>query len=260
MGIALFVFSKIAFVAIYIGIAFNWCVLFLNQSVIVIEKWPYSLLQGISISVIETWLLYGVVIIFLYYFVSRKFSHLVFVLSFCIAIFISQLIEQQQQFKQKKLIIYNVPKTSAIDFINAKNNVLLTDTAFAHNESRLLFHVKHNWWDLGINNNQIITDNIKTNNLFIKDNFIQFYNKKIALIKAKNESTNKNNVTNVDYLVVSNNANVQIKDLVKHYHSTLIVFDSSNSSYKIKKWKLECEKLNQKYYSVIDSGALTINI
>jgi competence protein ComEC len=260
MGIALFVFSKIAFVATYIAMAFNWCVLFLNQSVIVIEKWPYSLLQGISISVLETWLLYGVIIVFLYYFISRKFSHLVFVLSFCIAIFISQIIEQQQQFKQKKLIIYNVPKTSAIDFINAKNNVLLTDTAFAHNESRLLFHVKHNWWDLGINNNQLISDNIKTNNLFIKDNFIQFYDKKIALIKAKNESINKNNAITVDYLVVSNNANVRIKDLVKQYHSTLIIFDSSNSSYKIKKWKSECEKLNQKYYSVIDSGALTINI
>lgn len=260
MGIALFVFAKITFVATYIAIAFNWCVLFLNQSVIVIEKWPYSLLQGISISVLETWLLYGVIILFLYYFVSRKFSHLVFVLCFCVAIFISQIIEQQQQFKQKKLIIYNVPKTSAIDFINAKNNVLLTDTAFAHNESRLLFHVKHNWWDLGINNNQIISNNIKTNNLFIKDDFIQFYDKKIALIKTKNESTNKNMAITVDYLIISNNANVRINDLVKQYHSPLIVFDSSNSSYKIKKWKAECEKINQKYYSIIDSGALTINI
>jgi competence protein ComEC len=260
MGIVLFVFSKFAFVATYIAMAFNWCVLFLNQSVIVIEKWPYSLLQGISISVFETWLLYGVVIVFLYYFVSRKFSHLVFVLSFCIVIFISQVIEQQQQFKQKKLIIYNVPKTSAIDFINAKNNVLLTDTAFARNESRLLFHVKHNWWDLGINNNQLISDNIKTNNLFIKDNFIQFYDKKIALIKTKNDSINRNKAITVNYLIVSNNANVRINDLVKQYQSTLIIFDSSNSAYKIKKWKAECEKLNQKYYSVIDSGALTINI
>ncbi|MGB3948856.1 MAG: ComEC/Rec2 family competence protein [Bacteroidia bacterium] len=260
MGIALFVFSKITFMVTYIAMAFNWCVLFLNQSVIVIEKWPYSLLQGISISVFETWLLYGVIIVFLYYFISRKFSHLVFVLSCCILIFISQIVEQHEQFNQKKLIIYNVPKTSAIDFIHSKNNVLLTDTAFAHNQSRLLFHVKHNWWDLGINNNQIISNNITTNNLFIKDNFIQFYDKKIALIKTKNQATNKNNVITLDYLIISNNANVRINDIAKQYHSKLIVFDSSNSFYKIKKWKSECEKLNQKYYSVIDSGALTINI
>lgn len=260
MGIALFVFSKITFLVTYIAMAFNWCVLFLNQSVIVIEKWPYSLLQGISISVFETWLLYGVIIVFLYYFISRKFSHLVFVLSCCILIFISQIVEQHEQFNQKKLIIYNVPKTSAIDFIHSKNNVLLTDTAFANNQSRLLFHVKHNWWDLGINNNQIISNNITTNNLFIKDNFIQFYDKKIALIKTKNQATNKNNVITLDYLIISNNANVRINDIAKQYHSKLIVFDSSNSFYKIKKWKSECEKLNQKYYSVIDSGALTINI
>ena len=33
----------------------------------------------------------------------------------------------------------------------------ITDSAFANNESALLFRVKHNWWDLGVKNTSITT-------------------------------------------------------------------------------------------------------
>lgn len=262
VGTALFALAKISIIAGYLATVFGWCVWFLNQSVIVIEKWPYSLLQGISISVFETWVLYGLIILFLYYCVQRQFKYLLAALALFIVILCSQIVEQREQFTQRKVIVYNVPKTSAIDFINAKSNVLLTDTAFAHNESRLLFHIKHNWWDLGMNNTQIVSGNIKTQNLAITDNYIQFYNKKIVIVNEITEEKNKSyeKPISVDYLLISQNPKLRITELSDKYKASLIIFDSSNADYKIKKWKSECEQLHQPFYAVTSSGAFTIDI
>ena len=153
---------------------------------------------------------------------------------------------------------------SAIDFITAKSNVLLTDTAFAKNESALLFHVKHNWWDSGINDSKIICDSVNTNSLFIKNNIIQFYDKKIVLLNKQNEIYGFNKTMesplNIDYLIVSNNPKLKMENVLKVIHPQKIIFDSSNSVYRINKWKEECAANNQNCYSVAESGALTENL
>src|ERR1019366_1653105 len=110
------------------------------------------------------------------------FKYIVFAMSIGVIILVSQLLEQHNQFNQKKLIVYNIPKTSAMDFISAKSNVLLTDTAFAKNESGLKFRVKNNWAELGMNNTTIISNDFQTNNLTVNSNFIQFYDKRMAIV------------------------------------------------------------------------------
>ncbi len=264
LGIALFAFAKVSIVAIYLAMGFNWSVWFLNASVKTIEKWPYALLQSISISAMEMWLVYGSIILFFYYFTKRKSAYLIYALSITIIIVCSQIIEQHQQYQQKKLIIYSIPKTSAIDFISAKNNVLFTDSAFAQNKSGLLFHVKHNWWDLGINSTKIISDTIQTKNLNIANNFIQFYDKRVVIINDRHILRKKQvislNPLTVDYLIISKNSPIHIADILKVYQANKIIFDSSNSEYRINKWKKECVVLNQPYYSVQEEGALIVNL
>jgi competence protein ComEC len=260
LGIVLFVFAKATLIAGYLAQAFGWCVWFLNQSVLLIEKWPYSLLQGISISVFETWVLYAVIILFLYYFTNRKYSYLVAALALCVIIFCSQIREQFYQYQQKKFIVYNVPKTSAIDFIHSKSNTLLTDSAFAKNESGLLFRVKHNWWDLGLNNNRITSTNIKTNHLSINNNFIQFFDKRIVLIDKKPKKKAGSVTLPIDYLIISKNPKTNIVELLKKFHPTIIIFDSSNSEYRVKRWKEECCVLNQRFHSVQEKGAFIVNL
>lgn len=256
-GIALFVFAKISVAAIYLAMGFNCCVWFLNASVKTMEQWPCALLKGISITGFETALIYLLIILFFYYFNKQKFNYLAGAFCITITILCSQIIEQHQQFEQKKLIVYNIPKTNAIDFIDAKSNVLLTNKTFATNERGLLFHVKHNWWDLGINDTKIISDSIQTKNLWIKNNVIRFYDKRIIIVD-KNKLFSE--TLPVDFLVISHNPPIHISDLLKKYHPNKIIFDSSNYNYRITKWKKECAMIHQPYYSVQDEGALVVNL
>ncbi|OFY85538.1 MAG: hypothetical protein A3F72_10225 [Bacteroidetes bacterium RIFCSPLOWO2_12_FULL_35_15] len=264
LGLSIFAFAKIAMLVKYLAIAFSWAVWILNSSVELIEKWPYALLKDISISVFETWLMYGLIILFLYYFTKRQYNYILVALCFAIIILFSQIAEQHEQFSQKKIIIYNIPKTSAIDFISSKNNVFLTDSVFAKNEKGLLFRVRHNWWDLGLTNSTIISKEIKTNILTIKDQFIQFFDKRMAIVNSqqviKNYSFSSLQTINVDYLIVSMNPQLKMEDILKVYHAGKIIFDSSNAPYRVRKWKEECEKLKLNYYSVMDSGAFVIDI
>jgi hypothetical protein len=64
----------------------------------------------------------------------------------------------------------------------------------------------------------------------------------------------------VDYLIISKNPHIYIADILKQYHTKMVVFDSSNPEYAINKWKAECIKLNQPYYSMMDSGALVVDL
>ncbi|MGZ4059285.1 MAG: ComEC/Rec2 family competence protein, partial [Bacteroidia bacterium] len=147
VGISVFSFSKIPLFAKYLSICFTWSIWLLNSSVKWIEKLPYSLIQGIHISVFETWLMYILIILFFCYFTLRKYNYLIYALAGTILILCIQVSEQFHEFNQKEIVVYNIPKTSAVDFITGKNNILLTDSVFAKNESAILFHIKHNWWE-----------------------------------------------------------------------------------------------------------------
>lgn len=264
LGLSVFIFAKISVLVKYLAIGFSWSVWLLNSSVQQIEKWPYALIHGISITTFETLLLYSLIILLLFYFGKRQFKYLLLAMSLVIIILCSQLMEQYKQFNQKKLIVYNIPKTSAIDFISAKSNVFLTDTSFANNDGGLKFRIKNNWSNLGLNDTKIISNNFETDNLIINNCFIQFFDKRIARINEKGILKTKNSISQkplpIDYLVISNNPFLHITDVKKLYGVKIFVFDSSNSQYNLNKWKSECNKLNQAYYSVIDSGALVVNL
>ncbi len=258
LGIALFSFSGIAAVTGFLAVIFSYSVWLLNSSVKLIEQWPYALLSGISISALETWIIYGTIILSLYYFAKPKFQYLMYLSGALILLLCLQIKEQQDQYHQKKLIVYNIPKTKAIDFIDAKNNLLYTDSAFTKNESQLLFHIKHNWWELGIDENQIVSKNIRSAALNIQDNFIQFYDKRIIVIN--NENYRIAQPVNTDYIIISKDPKIKMKDILKYCAAKKIIFDSSNSIYKLKKWKEECIALHQPYYAVADSGAFVVDL
>ncbi|MBA3704335.1 MAG: ComEC family competence protein [Bacteroidetes bacterium] len=263
-GIALLALAKVSIAVIYLAQGFSYAVWFLNESVRTIEKWPYSLAQGISITLMETCLIYTLIILLFYYFSKRKSHYLMYALSIAVIILCMQIKEQSQQYQQKKLVIYNIPKTYAIDFISSKRNVLLTDSILAKNESSLLYHIKHYWWNLGLNETKIISENIQTKNLNIRNNFILFFNTRILIVSdltiLKKALATSLKPLILDYIIISKNPILHIQDVLKTAQTNKIIFDSSNSDYNISKWKNECALLKQSYYSVKDEGALVVDL
>jgi competence protein ComEC len=260
LGIALFALAKIHFIAGYLAIAFKWSVWFLNSIVKVIEKWPYAISEGISISLFETCLLYAIIIFFLLYFIRLKALFLKLGLISVIILLISQVYEQNEQFSRRRLVIYNISKTTALDFINAKNNVLFADTLFAGNASGLKFHVKNNWWDLGILKAEIVTADYRNSFIDIHDGCVLFCDKRFVIWKDSMKDLRLEKAFPIDYLILTKKSKSNVSEILKYFSPNIIIFDSSNSKNRIVKWEKECAMLNKKFYSIPDKGAFVADL
>jgi competence protein ComEC len=53
---------------------------------------------------------------------------------------------------------------------------------------------------------------------------------------------------------------MKISDAAKFIDTKLVIFEASNSLWKIEKWKKECDALNLPYYSIPEKGAFVFNI
>lgn len=94
---------------------------------------------------------------------------------------------------------------------------------------------------------------------FSEENFYQIYSiNDIRIINVNNVDLlnykSKQKVKS-DYIILSNNVNLNVTSLKDYFQFNTIIFDSSNSFYKINKWKQECQENNIKYHSILDKGA-----
>lgn len=188
-GIALLIFSPIELIAYWIGKILYWLVFFLNWCMFYIEKMPFALMQGISISIIETWLIYFLIALALAFLIIKKPKYLIASLSFALLLSANIIYEKYEQMQQRKIIVYNIPKTSAIELVDGQNNFFLSDTLLANDESKMLFRIKHNWWENGINQTHLSSfmnfdlKNFQNHSIFFIDkNHFQFYDKRMAVV------------------------------------------------------------------------------
>ena len=246
----------------------SFSVIVMNSSVKFIEGLPYSIIQGITISNFEMILLYVISFFVIFFFIKRNFRWLKYAFFCIIAMELIACFYKIRETNQEKFIVYNINKTSALDFVDGMENLFLADASMIHDQSRIAFHIQNNWWNLGLKHSaacDIADSSITQNNAFSteyfrKDNFIQYGNKRIAMINKANANLISSEKIRVDYLILTENAKVSISDMVKQYNARLIIFDSSNSRWYVEKWKKECQSQKCSFYSVIDQGAFITDL
>ncbi len=263
-GIAMFVLGSIPSIGLACGKVFTLLVWLLNKSVLFIDQIPGAILAGITTTIFQTWLIYTLLVFIMLYIYFKKAKYLFAFLSTLILLLsnLSALAYQAQ--KQNSLVIYNVSKVAAYDFIYGNQTLFLADSALTNNKSKMLFHIKHNWWERKITKQEICkSENINAfYNAYtaIKNDFIQFNGKRIFVIKKPMPNyKNAFKKLRVDYIIVSKNAKVKIQEIKNNFEFEKIIFDSSSASWKIENWKNECNELNISYYSVPESGAYIEN-
>ncbi len=266
-GIFLLLIQKISFLSVLFGKATSILVYLLNLSVIEINNIPNSIWSGISITPLEAFLIYLAFILFYKFIKTSKPKLLILCLSIMLIILSNQFYANLSTMKQKKIIIYDINKHTAIDFVAGHSSIFVADTNLLENKSLVNYHINANRAELKINTSNIITTSFDNNQNNIEsihfkriDNFIQFYDKRIAIINSKTELKNTAFPLTIDYLILIGNPNIKIKDITKTFNIKHLIIGSSNNKFRNKKWIEECYQANIDVYSIIDSGALVINL
>ena len=242
LGIGLLLIGNISiWLAEVIGWLLSYLIEFLNVIVFYIQEIPLALINKIDISILETWLIYLIILSITFLFTWRKLFYLKLSLIAAITLTTSLLLESYKQQKQKTLTVYQINKQSNIGFINASSSTFLADSALLTNEKALLFHVKHHLWYNGIQNTEWVSLDKNHQSGLCIENILQnklvvWEGKRILLYR---QSVNNLSLT-VDYLVLSNNAVTNWNQL-NHLKASYIIIDSSNS------WKTASQLIESKY-------------
>ncbi|MEO8765897.1 MAG: ComEC/Rec2 family competence protein [Ginsengibacter sp.] len=242
--------SPIHLPALYLGKAVSISIWLLNHSVFLINAIPFSLWDGIVLSVTGTILLYIIFVSFLYWLIKKYMMAFKFGILTSLMLAGMIAIEKWQSSHQQKLIVYNVPSHRAIDFISGNSYHFIGDPDLANEGFLRDFHLKPGRISLMPG-----TKEYNSPNLYRHENFYQFYNKKILLIDSTVVYMPGAAKMNVDYIIISKNPKLFIPALAAVFNCNLYVFDASNPLWKIGKWKKECEELHLHFHSVPEQGA-----
>ena len=256
MGMLLFAVAKISWLSEPIGVLLYLLVFLINKFIFWIEQVPYALIQAIHISQSEMYLMYLIFIVALLYYFIPKSKYALLGLSLLLLLVTVRTIRTLSSENTKSLIVYHVPKQTAISVIENNKAYSILDSSLAQNRSKMLFHIFHHWWALGISESDELKDypaEVKPITLpFGELHFIG--NKKVLFINQPIKNLNIDQKIHLDEVIISGNKNIAMSALKKYFVFDKVVFDTSNKKWRVEKWKAECEQLNLPYHDVA-SGA-----
>ena len=271
LGLAVLCLAYIPVVGDFLAQLLNYIVQFLNYSVTIIDELPYSLSENIKFSISDAWLIYLLIACTILLVAYRKFKYMLIGCSALIIYLAFNLSFRLTTEKQQKLIIYNIPQYTAINFIDGTDNILVSDIKLTKNRSKMLFHTQNNWINNGVKNEKVVRlDHLKKKhqlsniyrisnpNLFNKRNYFQFYNYKMVVIDNKTVLPNTAKSNDLDLVVITKNSKLSITEIVNKFNPKQIVIDASNSTYNRERWLLE--NINVNIWDINSNGAFEISL
>jgi len=260
--IALMFASYIQYVGFIIAKICSWMIWFVNQTVLVIDKTPYAVTNGISITVFETWLIYILIFFGLFYLMQKRANMLQGFLAVSILLVALQIEKSIRIHNQQRIVVYNVNEHTAIDLVSGRDNYFISDSIMKQDNNAIRFHIRQHWWKNGLHSTVMpsILSQQKTIVYDYKPPFLFFANQKWMRIdstyaKRLWETKIPEKKLHVDVLILSENARISLKRLLKFVSVKKIIVDSSNKKYKAEKWLKEADSLKVNCYSVLHSGA-----
>ena len=226
----------------------------MNSSVEFVEKIPCSTWPDLQISFVQLVLLYlAIACISL----AMNKKNKIMIYAACAALIGFLLVRTASFYSawhQQLLIVYNVPKSSAIDCLDGRTCSFFGDSTWAKNNSISR---------LAIRPSRIMYRSVESTPAH-STNFpactYKWDSKRIILIDQWKRGFTFYKKMQANAIIISGNPNLHIRTLHEVFDSSLWIFDSSNSISRIRKWQSECDSLGLTSYSIPDLGAIVCNM
>ena len=252
--IALVALAWVPFAGEYIGKLTGWLVWLMNKIILWINDFSFAVWDKIPATVLSTWLLYATVIGLCAWLMQKNKAVFRLSLFALLGFVIIHAYESWQTKSQQKIIVYNVPKQQAVDFVSGDSYHFLGDSILLQKGLLQNFHLKPGRITLQLNNQ---VDSLQE--YAASPPFYRFGNKIILLIDKPLVFEVPSQKINVDIIIISKSPKLYIPQLVKVFNCSQYVADASNSLWKIGKWKQDCDELNLRFHSIPEQGAFTVD-
>lgn len=250
LGMFLFSISKIAWLSKMVGLVFYYLIYYLNQVILYIEKIPFSLIEEIYISQTEMYLMYLLFGLLLLMYYKFKPKYLITSLLVGIAIVVIRAERVYETTRQESLTVYSIPRQKAISFVSGHVATIDIDSTVLSNRSKMLFHVLHHWWAIGVKQ-KVAIDSTFENSSSIKLPFgyaKKIKDKKVLVINNHFHKIPNTRPLPLDVVILSGNKKIDIGIVNQIFIPKEIVFDCSNKKWRVEKWKVACDSLSIKHH------------
>ncbi|MEO6583092.1 MAG: ComEC/Rec2 family competence protein, partial [Ferruginibacter sp.] len=253
--ILLLLLSWLPSVAVIAGKVISYLIAFMNWVIERFDNLSWSVTDQIYANIYTTWLLYGLVFFVCAWLLYRKKIYLHFTL-LCFLLFSAlhartYILSRQQL----KVIVYNIPKMQGIDFIERRTYSFVGDSMLQAKGLFQNFHLKPARINL-----QVQPSSYNLYDAMAGQDIGIFHGKRILIVDKPLDYRPINPKILVDVLIISHSPNVTIEGLLNALQPGIIVFDASNSLWKIEKWKQSCSALLLPFHSVPEEGAFVFDI
>ncbi len=251
--IFLVAFAWIPAVALLTGKIAWWLIWLMNAIIIWFNHLPFAVWEGFSPTVFSTVMLYLVIAGISRWLLFKNKT--AFKCSLCTLMILaaSWSYTSWQAVMQKKIIVYNIPGRSAIEFVDGTHYFFAGDITIAKDAGLSNYYLKPARTFLRLHNadNNVVKE--------VQKGIYIFNNTRIVIPDSTLIYTSDQKIA-VDYMIISKNTKASMLQLTRVFSCRQIIFDASNNLWKIAKWKRDCESLNLPCYSVPRQGAFVLEL
>jgi competence protein ComEC len=240
--------------AVLIGKILSWLISVMNTYIERIESIPFSLWHGLQINVTQSILLYIFIGAIAYWLLENARSNLKWGLAALLLFTGIRSLSFIQTTRQQKIIVYNVPKKTAIDIINGRDHSFLGDSGLLGDNFAGNFHLRPS---------RVMQRLKKPARVNIPNHYghaFNFHGKHILLVDRTVDFVKEEKKLPIDLLIISKNPKLYLDKLAAALDIKQVVFDSSVPDWRKKFWKKDCDSLSIPWYDVSTKGAFVMSI
>lgn len=181
-----------------------------------------------------------------------------------------------QAARQQVLVVYNIRRHTGIDLVQGRHVTFVGDTDVLRSgglmqyllPARLPLHVTRQQYlqtvrlplqVAGQQSSQAARPSFTRQQSPAPAQLIFFAGRRLVIVKAPLPDIWPVKKCKTDYILLSHDPQVDIRQLLQHFDAGLFIFDASCSPAKIRKWKSDCEALTLRFFSVPEQGAFIQN-
>lgn len=254
LGLAVIALGFLEHVAEWVGQMLEWCIYGVNELVFAMEALPNAQITGIHLTVMETWLIFGVITFFLIFLNRKDYYYGKLALGLAIIFSCYRIFDLYHQ--PEKITIYRINKFTAVDFIANGNSFIYIDEALKLEE--VAYQVAPNHLASNIRN---VSRQVPVMQAIEGIKIACWGNKRIVILDENiDEKLKLQDPVAVDYVLVCRKFNRSMRWIIKNFSFEKIILDGSLSWYRANSIKRELDALEKLYYSVYHNGAYEIKI
>lgn len=237
-----------------LGQAITFLLGWMNWFVQLVESWPFSVWKGLQLEMAQVVLLFLSISAASHWLMHRSAMGL----KICLACLLGFLVIRTQSIIQtnsnRMLIIYNVPKKRAMDFIYGRRFYFHGDSSLVTDQLAAQFYLDPS----RIKNRVSASKHLP--GLHQADPFFTFNGSTVMILENKTSLVHPRKRPVIDLLVVSYKPGIELAPLAENLIIKQVVLDPTVPVWKSKLWNKACDSIGIPCHDVATKGAFVMTM